>query len=46
MATRILGSRLKALSEATGQAFTLSVEDLDEGTRVVLALPNDEIWGA
>lgn len=46
MATKILGSRLKALSEATGKPFTLSVADLDEGTRVVLALPNDEVWGS
>jgi LytS/YehU family sensor histidine kinase len=46
MATRILERRLKALTEATGSPFTLDVADLDEGTRVVLALPKDEVWGA
>jgi hypothetical protein len=46
MATRILASRLKALSEATGNPFSQSVEDLNEGTRVVLALPKDELWGS
>ncbi len=46
MATRILASRLKALSEATGSPFSQSVEDLNEGTRVVLALPKDELWGS
>jgi hypothetical protein len=46
MATRILERRLKALTEATGNPFTLDVADLDEGTRVVLALPKDEVWGA
>jgi hypothetical protein len=46
MATRILERRLKALTEATGSPFVLDVADLDEGTRVVLALPNDEVWGA
>jgi len=46
MATRILENRLKALAEASGKAYTLSVEDLNEGTRVILALPKDEVWGA
>jgi LytS/YehU family sensor histidine kinase len=46
MATRILERRLKALTEATGSPFVLDVADLDEGTRVVLALPKDEVWGA
>ncbi|MFZ9777220.1 MAG: histidine kinase [Schleiferiaceae bacterium] len=46
MATRILANRLKALSESTGSSFSLDVEDLDEGTRVVLALPKDEVWGS
>jgi LytS/YehU family sensor histidine kinase len=46
MATRILANRLKALSESTGTEFSLDVEDLDEGTRVVLALPKDEVWGS
>jgi hypothetical protein len=46
MATRILENRLKALAEASGKAYTLSVDDLNEGTRVILALPKDEVWGA
>lgn len=45
MATRILESRLKALAEASGEPFSLAVEDLNEGTRVVLALPKVEVWG-
>ena len=46
MATRILENRLKAIAEASGKAYTLSVEYLNEGTRVILALPKDEVWGA
>lgn len=46
MATRILENRLKALALASGRDYTLSVEDLNEGTRVVLALPKYEVWGA
>jgi hypothetical protein len=45
MATRILESRLKALAEASGEPYRLAVEDLNEGTRVVLALPKVEVWG-
>ena len=45
MATRILESRLKALAEVSGEPYRLAVEDLNEGTRVVLALPKVEVWG-
>ena len=40
-----LESRLKALAEASGEPYRLAVEDLNEGTRVVLALPKVEVWG-
>lgn len=46
MATHILERRLQALGTSRGTEYGLEVADLNEGTRVVLALPKDEVWGA
>ena len=44
-ATRILESRLAALQLETGKPHSVSVEDLNEGTRVTLVLPLLQEWG-
>jgi LytS/YehU family sensor histidine kinase len=43
-ATRILESRLQALQQETGKLHSVTVEDLDEGTRVSLVLAMHQEW--